>query len=328
MTLFLSMRNADRTTFIQPNSLTTTAEYRITLDDRKQQSRGYIYQLGFPSGLFLLIESYDLQEDLFVETGAFDLPALQFGFAVLGDDEPLELSQGRNYFLSYFNEFFPPGLGTYYSAGQKIIYIELYFDPRRYFNAYTGQLDLLPRSLQSYLETENIALLNHYRLGQTTPKMQQVLQQILDCPFTGDTRNVYLEAKILELIALKLEPITSGERELERSPKLKPQDIDRIYHARTILRQQFTSPPSLLELSQQVGLNDYKLQLGFKQIFGTTMFGYVWECRMQEARRLLCSKDLTIQVIATRVGYACPSRFTAAFKKRFGVTPTQYLRDR
>lgn len=294
------------------------AEYRLTIDDPKQQSQGYLHHLGFPSGLFLLIEYYDLQEDLFVETGAFDRPALQFGFTVLGDYEGFELPQGKNYFQSYFNEYFPPGLGSYYSAGQKIIYVEFFFDPRRYFSTCTGQLDVLPRSLQRYLETENIAFLNHYRLGQTMPEMQWVLQQILDCPFAGATRNLYLEAKSLELVALRLEPMTAGERELVRSPHLKPFDIDQLYQAREILRNRFTDPPSLLELAQQVGLNDYKLKLGFKQIFGTTVFGYVWERRMQTARELLHTQQMMIQTVAVLVGYACPSRFTAAFKKRFG----------
>lgn len=84
------MRDADYATFIQPEPLTITAEYRLTIADPTQQSCGYIYQVGFPSGLFLLIEHYDLQEDLFVETVGFDIPALQFGFAVVGDDEPFE----------------------------------------------------------------------------------------------------------------------------------------------------------------------------------------------------------------------------------------------
>jgi AraC family transcriptional regulator, transcriptional activator of the genes for pyochelin and ferripyochelin receptors len=325
MTLFLSMRDANQKVFSQPKFLMTSTEYRLTLDDPQKQSQGYIYHLGLPSGLFLLIEHYDLQEELFVETGAFERPASQFGFAVLGDDEPFELPQGRNYFFSYFDEYFPPGEGTYYSARQKIIYVEIFFDPRRYFRTYTEQLDILPRSLQRYLETEKIDFLNYYRLGQTTPEMQKVLQQILDCPFSEKTRHLYLEAKTLELVALRLEPRTSGEKELLRSHQIKPADIDRIYHARNIIKQKFTDPPSLLELARQVGLNDYKLKLGFKEIIGTTVFGYVWERRMQEARRLLHTGE-SVQIVAMKVGYACPSRFTVAFKKRFGVTPSQYLK--
>lgn len=154
--------------------------------------------------------------------------------------------------------------------------------------------------------------------------MQQVLQYILNCPFAEATRHLFLEEKSAELVALRLEPMTSGERELERSRQIKPADVERIYHARSILRQQFTNPPSLLELAQQVGLNDYKLKLGFKQILGTTVFGYVWERRMQQARWLLYTGE-SVQMAAMLVGYACPSRFTVAFKRRFGVTPMQYL---
>ncbi|NJK29994.1 MAG: helix-turn-helix transcriptional regulator [Acaryochloris sp. SU_5_25] len=319
------MRDANQSVFPVAQALTVPAEYTLTVQDPSQRSQGYIYQIGFPSGLFLLIEHYDLQEELFVETGAFEVPALQFGFEVAGNNEVFEIEAGKNYVQSYFDDFFPSGLGTHYSGGQKLAYVELFLDPRQYFS--TGLLDGLPRSLQQYLETDNVAFLNHYRRGQTTPEMQWILQQMLFCPFTGPTRALYLEAKCTELMALRLEPTTAGERELLRSPHLKPADIECIYHARTILQHQFTHPPSLLALAKQVGLNDYKLKLGFKQIMGTTVFGYIWERRMQQARQLFHTGQ-SVQMVAAQVGYACPSRFTVAFKKRFGVTPTQYLSHR
>jgi len=81
------------------------------------------------------------------------------------------------------------------------------------------------------------------------------------------------------------------------------------------------NPPSLMDLARQVGINDYKLKSGFRQIFGTTVFGYLQTCRMERAKQLLAEQQLSIAAIAHVVGYASQSRFCHAFKQRYGMTP-------
>jgi AraC family transcriptional regulator, transcriptional activator of the genes for pyochelin and ferripyochelin receptors len=85
-------------------------------------------------------------------------------------------------------------------------------------------------------------------------------------------------------------------------------------------------PPSLLTLARQVGLNDFKLKRGFRQVFGTTVFGYLHEHRMERARQLLEERRLNVTAVACTVGYANPSHFAGAFKRKFGVNPSAYLR--
>ncbi|GAB4304343.1 MAG: hypothetical protein Kow0091_06020 [Geminocystis sp.] len=82
-----------------------------------------------------------------------------------------------------------------------------------------------------------------------------------------------------------------------------------------------------MALAREVKLNDCKLKQGFRYLFGTTVFGYVHYCRMQEAMKLLSQEDLTITHIAQKVGYASPSRFCHAFKRHQGITPSTYRRQ-
>ena len=166
----------------------------------------------------------------------------------------------------------------------------------------------------------------HQSLRLTTA-MQPVLRQLLDCPYHGVTKRLYLEAKVLELLAMQFYQLTDEPGVALAPPNLRPTDIERLHQARDILQQQFDEPPSLLELSRQVGLNDFKLKQGFRQVFGTTVFGYVQTCRMTQAQMLLHDRELSVALIAERVGYASPSRFTEAFKRQFGVTPSQYRRQ-
>lgn len=162
-------------------------------------------------------------------------------------------------------------------------------------------------------------------LGKTTPVMQIALEQILNCPYQGLTKQIYLEGKCWELIALRLEQLVASYSQLSKSRVLQPDDIDRIHLAKEVLIRHLNNPPSLLGLARQVGLNDYKLKLGFRQVFGTTVFGYLHAYRMEQARLLLAERQMKAKEVAKLVGYASPSRFTAAFKRKFGVSPSVYL---
>jgi AraC-like DNA-binding protein len=330
MTLFLSAKEAYRQQQ-KTTEATQTKSYNIgynaVLDDPKQQSRGYEHVMAFPTGMNLLVEQFDLAEDLILETNKYNLPFMEFSFAVIGDDESEMIPAGQNFTAAYFDlDKEIPGDGLYWRGGQRILLVEVGINPQEFFCRHeVSSLDFLPKSLQLYLETDNISFLNYFRMGQTTPEMQIILHQIVNCPFHGLIKEIYLQAKCLELMALKLEPDTAGERELMRSRILQGDDITRIYHAREILIRDFHNPPSLLELARKVGLNDYKLKIGFRQVFNTTVFGYLWAYRMEKARTLIMSQQMTIKQVAKKVGYECPSRFAVAFRKRFGIQPSQYL---
>ena len=180
----------------------------------------------------------------------------------------------------------------------------------------------LPTHLQRAIKQPKQALL--YHSTNITPAQHHVLQQILQWPYQGVTRYLYLEGKVLELLALHFELMLSSASDY--SLPLVAKDIDRIYQARDILIHNMASPPSLPELSKQVQLNERKLKQGFRQVFNTTVFGYLHDHRMEQARQLLQTGQLNIQETARWVGYASRSSFVVAFKKKFQVAPSCYLK--
>jgi AraC family transcriptional regulator, transcriptional activator of the genes for pyochelin and ferripyochelin receptors len=157
-----------------------------------------------------------------------------------------------------------------------------------------------------------------------TVPMHQLIQQILRCPFQGTVKRLYLESKCLELMALKIHQTITTEPLAKAYQPLTAADRDRIHDAKAILLHDIAHPPSLLALAKQVGLNDHKLKVGFRQEFGTTVFGYLHQHRMVKAQSLLATTHLNIQDIARIVGYASRSRFATAFRKQFGVNPKVY----
>ncbi|MEM9267138.1 MAG: AraC family transcriptional regulator [Cyanobacteria bacterium P01_F01_bin.13] len=177
-----------------------------------------------------------------------------------------------------------------------------------------------PTALRNTLEHPENTIL--YHPSKIIPAQQQILQQIMEWPYQGIARQLYLEGKVLELLALHFSQVIIGSP--QRSAPT--QDTDLIYEARDILIQNSANPPSLAELSRRVHLNELKLTEGFKRVFDTTVFGYLYSYRMEQARQLLQTDSLDIQEIARKVGYASRSSFVAAFKKKFKVAPSIYLK--
>ncbi|NJK51981.1 MAG: helix-turn-helix transcriptional regulator [Leptolyngbyaceae cyanobacterium SU_3_3] len=185
-----------------------------------------------------------------------------------------------------------------------------------------GDTAVLPRELQPW--ANGVVPYSFYRQGTTTAEMQVVLHQILHCIYQGPMKQMYLEGKVLELAALQFSQFTEADNHLHNEATLKADDIERLHQAKEILIGQINDPPSILGLARQVGLNDCKLKQGFRQVFGTTVFGYLREHRLEQARLLLIEGELSVQQVARAIGYAHPGYFATAFKRRFGVSPKAY----
>lgn len=91
-----------------------------------------------------------------------------------------------------------------------------------------------------------------------------------------------------------------------------------------ILRQRFDNPPTIVELSTLVGLNDSDLKRCFKCLYGTTIASYSRRNRLDTARDLLGHSALSVARIALEVGFANPSQFARAYRQQFGHNPSQH----
>lgn len=110
--------------------------------------------------------------------------------------------------------------------------------------------------------------------GRTTGTMRIALQQMLACGLKGEIARFHLEAKALEIVALRFGQL--GMPMAARPPmKLTRKDIEALDQARSILMQQHEHPVSISSLANTVGINRAKLKRGFSQRFGSTVFAFV-----------------------------------------------------
>ena len=114
--------------------------------------------------------------------------------------------------------------------------------------------------------------------------------------------------------------------DIENCPFLNDEEtVRKIKNAKEYLLKQMDAPPGLKELAKISGLNEFQLKAGFKEVYGNTVYGYLLDQKMDQARTLLDSGKFQVNEVAYKMGYANTSHFIAAFRKKFGVTPKKYL---
>ena len=100
-----------------------------------------------------------------------------------------------------------------------------------------------------------------------------------------------------------------------------------MYAVRDNIEANSNNPYSLGSLAKQVGTNEFTLKKGFKSLSGTIVFGYLLEKQMMQARSMLLEeKDKTITEVSEQCGYQYASHFTTAFKRRYGILPSELRR--
>jgi AraC-like DNA-binding protein len=156
--------------------------------------------------------------------------------------------------------------------------------------------------------------------------VKRILHEIINCRYRDDVKRIYLEGKILELVAVYLNESILGNGLKDSSIRLTASDRQVLHQAKRILEQNIASPPTLTRLAKLVCLNEYKLKAGFKQLYGTSVHAYVIDKRLEIARNLMEEQKLGVMEAVQLVGYSDASHFAEKFRKKYGVNPSEYVK--
>ncbi|MFN6562897.1 MAG: helix-turn-helix transcriptional regulator [Nostoc sp. ChiSLP01] len=297
---------------------------------KNQYSTDLVYYLELRPGFEITIGQHTHHSDLNYWSPHCDQPyPLISKFIISGNYRTItpgikEISDdyieqvGRNYL------FYLPDLSEIHQilAGEDLLIIAIYINID-VFKTFSQGFESLPAPLQALI-TENNPSRFYYPVGEITPIMFGVLQQILKPPFQGMMKRMYLESKVLELLALQLNQFLHHEQVIRAIANLRPVDIEKVYHARDILIRRVENPPSLLDLAELVGLGERKLRYCFREVFETTVFGYLHDYRMEQAKIMLRGSKMQVAEVANAVGYSHLGYFAKAFKEKFGISPKEF----
>lgn len=158
-------------------------------------------------------------------------------------------------------------------------------------------------------------------------RKRNTLDALLTHSYSGAMENIFTNAKVHELLLYSLECLVD-EKEEGFTCKFLADEAgrERIYMARDILLKHIGEPITIKGLSRKVAMNECYLKKGFKEIFGTTIFDFYQQQRMEHAKYLLYEKSMSVTDVSASLGYSSISHFSAAFKKHTGLKPCELLR--
>jgi AraC-like DNA-binding protein len=159
-------------------------------------------------------------------------------------------------------------------------------------------------------------------------KIRMTLEALLNSNYTDTLDNIFVNAQTQILLLYSMECML-GKKENDEPFACKflanEDDRDKISRAREILLQHIGEPLTIKELSRKVAINECYLKKGFKEMFGTTIFDFYQNQRMEHARYLLYEKGLSVTEVSLMLGYSSISHFSTAFKKHTGIKPCELL---
>jgi AraC family transcriptional activator of pyochelin receptor len=151
--------------------------------------------------------------------------------------------------------------------------------------------------------------------------LQNCIASILNCNYSDSLKRMFFFSKAIEMLVLQAE---SFNKSFHQKTYLKKEyDKERILFARDYLLKNIDCAPTLSELSKIAGINEFKLKKGFKETFHQTVFEYLSDVRLEIAKSDLLEKKKSITEIAFELGYSSLQHFSAAFKKKFGISPSK-----
>ena len=162
---------------------------------------------------------------------------------------------------------------------------------------------------------------DHYVEGPSfimTPEMQSIIDSLFNIQYEGKTKMMFFRSQITALLSHFF-----GQLASLKTVTIKTSERKKLNQAKNILLDNIDNPPSLSEISKQIGLNTFKLKKEFKEFFGVPVFKYLQNERLTLAHKLMRNQEMTVQEAAWHVGYDSLSSFSNAFDKKFVYRPSQ-----
>lgn len=209
--------------------------------------------------------------------------------------------------------------------GKKVQILHVHVDKEFFLSKFQWDLEDIHPELRKAVESDRrIPFI--YR-DVMSPSIRMAVHQAICGVQPGIPETVFFEGKALELVSLQLGAYNQHKGRWARKETISPDEREKIFEAAKLLVGDLDAPPKLDDLAKSVNLGLRKLQTGFRDIFDTSVFGFLRNYKMQKARLLFLETSMNVSEVAWKVGYINVSHFSAAYKRRFGILPKRFILD-
>ncbi|AKA35108.1 MAG: AraC family transcriptional regulator [Muricauda sp.] len=287
----------------------------------KNVASGSFREVFIEDGFYVLKIQNDTEEIQKVER-EIDSTYIQFHFCLKGNARfnfnqgayGLEVSEENSLLLYNTQKDLPLNL----ELAPKSWLLSVVMTIRKFHSLFSSEAEYIP-----FLSAENQEK-KYYAQEPVNPAIAVILSQVMNYSLHPSIKQLYIKGKVYELISLYFNRVEDAD--LEQCPFLADEEnVRRIRKAKEIMISRMAEPPTLNELSKEIGLSLKKLKEGFKQIYGDSVYGFLFDYKMEYARKMLETGRYNVNEVGLKVGYSTASHFIASFKKKYGTTPKKYV---
>ncbi len=190
-------------------------------------------------------------------------------------------------------------------------------------------LDELLPEMRQIMELLNIDLYyiqkyicdgNRCCIMRTNPSIEHIFSELYHV--REKRKPGYMKIKILELL-LFLSDLNT-EKEVLQTNYFNQNQVALVKEVAFYITEDLTIHHTIEQLSQKFEISTTALKKYFRGIYGTSIYSYLRTYRLQVAQKMLLKTKLSVTEIAGKIGYENPSKFTSAFKEKYGSSPTEF----
>ncbi len=290
--------------------------------------KGYAWAENFVSGISLLVCDVTLNTtmNMIRESSARQFYILQFneGFTETGEaafsndnQEPNKYNMNQQIVLltnSYIStSFIMP-------AGIQIKSIKIIFEKRHLLNFFGNELfdDLMSNYFSELVKNRHVEPVD--------AEYRSLIDELLMPKIEHPLRHVYISNRVMLLLERFAVKFMTKMQLKSSSNKLNDDEITRLMRVETLLVKDYTTaPPTIDKLSRISAMSATKLKRDFKSMYGMPIYEYFQKNRMIHAKKLLTGGNYSIKETGIMVGYSNLGHFAAAFRKEFGMLPSEMI---
>ncbi|MBO6133151.1 MAG: helix-turn-helix transcriptional regulator [Lachnospiraceae bacterium] len=155
--------------------------------------------------------------------------------------------------------------------------------------------------------------------GNKYPLFRDLAEEILD-----NEQGTALERTNVQFLAISLLMMAYAIPIEQKSLIITDKTSHIVSKVKDYIGAHFTESIALSDIAENLSFSPTYISHVFKKMTGYSPIDYVIRCRIGYSQTLLISSELSVQHIATKVGYDNIAHFQTLFKKVVGITPFQY----
>ncbi len=191
--------------------------------------------------------------------------------------------------------------------------------------------------LQKYLGLgEEVDVLQEYVLLKTASfdmepldaEYLRLMDELWNTRKEDPLQNIFLQNRVTLMIERFFTRLATRVKELAGKPFITDDEMHRLVKVeRMLVHDLAETPPAISELARMAAMSATKLKKHFRGVYGSSIYAYYQQARLQKAKELLLSGQHSVQQTARQLGFHSAANFSIAFKKQFHTLPSAIIRQ-